>query len=206
MIKILSSLFTALAVLLATPCAMAIDESLVREKAHTVYHLYLTPYEALNLKTTAGDDVLFIDVRARAELKYVGAPQLIDANIPYRFLDTDYAWSDQSETYRTRKNPHFIEDLEKLLEIKKATKSTPVIIICTSGTRAPKAAKAMHEAGFEKVYSVYQGFEGVKAKSGPREGQRVINGWKNAGLPWSYKLKTEAMYFNFDSSRATSTD
>jgi rhodanese-related sulfurtransferase len=205
MIKRLFSLI-ALFLLPISNTALAIDESFVREKAHTVYGLYLTPYEALTLKTTAGDGVLFIDVRARAELKYVGAPQLIDANIPYRFLDADYDWSDQSETYRTRKNPHFIDDLENLLKVKNADKTTPVIIICTSGTRAPKAAQAMHEAGFEKVYSVYQGFEGVKAKSGPHEGHRVINGWKNAGLPWSYKLKTEAMYFNFDSSRATSTD
>jgi rhodanese-related sulfurtransferase len=185
---------------------MAAVESDVRDKAHTVYGLYLTPNEAWNLKNESGDKVLLVDVRARAELKYVGAAQMIDANIPYRFLDLDYDWSDQSETYRTAKNPHFIADLEKMLAIKGANKETPIIVICTSGTRAPKAAAAMHEAGFTTVYSVYQGFEGVKAKSGPQSGQRVVNGWKNVGLPWSYRLNADAMYFNFDSSIASATD
>lgn len=205
MIRIIVTLLVSALSLLSGP-SIAIDESHVRDKAHTVYGLYLTPNEAWNLKNEGGDGVLLVDVRARAELKYVGAPTVIDANIPYRFLDPDYDWSYQSETYRTRKNPNFIADLEKMLAQKGADKSTPIILICTSGTRAPKAADLMHEAGFETVYSVYQGFEGIKAKDGPLAGQRVLNGWKNVGLPWSYKLDAEAMYFNFDSSVQTSTD
>jgi hypothetical protein len=38
------------------------------------------------------------------------------------------------------------------------------------------------------------GYEGDKAKSGPNKGQRVVNGWKNNGLPWSYKLLATKMY------------
>jgi hypothetical protein len=26
-------------------------------------------------------------------------------------------------------------------------------------------------------------------------GQRIVNGWKNAGLPWTYKLVKAKMYF-----------
>ena len=33
------------------------------------------------------------------------------------------------------------------------------------------------------------------AKEGPKAGQRAVNGWKNAGLPWSYKLDKAKMYF-----------
>jgi hypothetical protein len=29
------------------------------------------------------------------------------------------------------------------------------------------------------------------AKDGPQAGKRVVNGWKNAGLPWSYQLEKE---------------
>ncbi|WP_295888318.1 hypothetical protein [uncultured Thiohalocapsa sp.] len=35
-----------------------------------------------------------------------------------------------------------------------------------------------------------------KAKAGPRKGERVVNGWKNAGLPWTYKLDKAAMYWD----------
>jgi len=31
---------------------------------------------------------------------------------------------------------------------------------------------------------------------GPRKGKRVINGWRYAGLPWSYKLDKQAMYWD----------
>jgi len=41
------------------------------------------------------------------------------------------------------------------------------------------------------VYTVVDGFEGDVAKEGPNAGKRVVNGWKNAGLPWSYRLEKE---------------
>jgi len=69
--------------------------------------------------------------------------------------------------------------------------------MCQSGSRAPVAAKLLHQAGFGEVYTQYQGFEGFKAEQGPDKGHRVVNGWKNADLPWSYKLDASKMYFNF---------
>jgi hypothetical protein len=38
---------------------------------------------------------------------------------------------------------------------------------------------------------VVDGFEGDMSK----DGRRAVNGWKNAGLPWSYQLAREKMYF-----------
>ena len=186
--------------------SQAIDAKEIRTKLHTVFGLYLTPYEAYNMKQQQGDNVLLVDVRARSELKYVGASSLIDANIPSRFLNPDYTWSDKVATYRTMKNEHFTQDFEKLLSIRNKDKNTPIILICQSGSRVPQAAKALHEAGFTKVYSQYQGFEGVKAKTGVNKGKRVVNGWKNAGLPWSFKLSKEAMYFNYDSTSVQTMD
>jgi len=186
--------------------AQAIDEKEVRKKIHTVYGLYLTPFEAYNMKQKQGDKVLLVDVRARSELKYVGATQLIDANIPSRFLNPDYTWSNKSATYRTMKNEHFVQDFEKLLKLKNMDKETPLILICQSGSRVPRAAKALHAAGFKTVYSQYQGFEGIKAKTGINKGKRVVDGWKNAGLPWSYKLNKDSMYYNFDSTQTQVTD
>lgn len=179
----------------------------MRARAQTEFGLYLTPHEAYNLlHSAAGDEVLFVDIRSRAELKYTGASILIDANIPYRFIDPDFGWSEKSSTYRTERNDHFIEDLERLLAMTHKNKLTPVILICTSGTRAPRAASDMKTAGFETVYSVYQGFEGIKAKHGINRGKRLVYGWKSSGLPWSYALEREAMYFNFDSTLAKVED
>lgn len=197
----------SVSVLLLLPSmSQAIEEDRIRQKLHTVYGLYLTPNEAYNMKQKQADKILLVDVRARPELKYVGASDLIDANIPSRFINPEFKWSDRSATYRTIKNFHFAEDFEKLLASKNLDKDSPIILICQSGSRVPLAAKDLHEAGFKQVYSQYQGFEGIKAKSGINKGQRVVNGWKNAGLPWSYKLKKEAMYFNFDSTREQASD
>lgn len=175
----------------------AAPESDVKEKWRTPFGLYLTPQEAYDMKTATPDDVAFLDVRTRAEVKYIGMAKQIDANIPYRFLDDEYDWSDSSSTYRTKENEQFAAEIENYLKTRNLTKEDTVIIMCTSGSRAPKAARALHKAGFKKVYTQYQGFEGIKAKTGEKKGQRVVNGWKIEGLPWSYKLPKEKMYFNF---------
>jgi rhodanese-related sulfurtransferase len=185
---------------------LAIDENEIPEKLKTIYGLYLTPHEAYNLKTAPGADILLVDIRSRPELKFIGASDLIDANIPSRFINTQFTWSDKANTYRTVKNTHFVADFEKLLSLNDKNKDTPIILICQSGSRVPKAADLLFEAGFKTVYSLYQGFEGIKAKTGVNKGQRRVNGWKNADLPWSYKLNKEAMYFNFDASRTEASD
>ncbi len=187
----------AAAVLLSGTAVTAAPIEDVQPKWRTPYNLYLTPREAWEMKQARGDAVLLIDVRTRGELKYIGIADAVDAHIPVRFLRSDYAWSKKSNTYRTRANPDFIAAVERLLEIRQRDRSTPIILMCQSGSRVPAAAKLLHEAGFERVYTQYQGFEGIKAKDGPRRGQRVINGWKNADLPWSYQLDPARMYFNF---------
>ena len=71
--------------------------------------------------------------------------------------------------------------------------------MCGAASRATFATYALYKAGFEQVYIQVEGFEGVKATSGEHEGKRsVVAGWKYEGLPWSYDLLTEKMYFNFD--------
>jgi rhodanese-related sulfurtransferase len=191
---------------LLSAATQAIDTGEVPQKLHTPFGLYLTPNEAYNMKADEGDQVLLVDIRSRAELKYVGSSNLVDANIPYRFIHEDLAWSDKSQTFRTQPNGHLIEDFEKLLHIKNKDKTTAIILMCQSGHRAVKVAKRLHKAGFKQIYTQYQGFEGIKARQGIFKGQRVINGWKNAGLPWSYKLNKHAMYFNFDSTLNQGTD
>ena len=177
--------------------SQAAPVEVVKPKWRTPYDLYLTPREAYQKKLAAGDALLFIDVRTRAEIKFIGMANMVDANIPLRMLRDDYAWSEKSATYRTRENPDFVAAVERLLEHRGLDRNSPIILMCQSGSRVPVAARRLHQAGFGEVYTQYQGFEGFKAKQGPYKGQRVVNGWKNANLPWSYELDASKMYFNF---------
>jgi hypothetical protein len=48
--------------------------------------------------------------------------------------------------------------------------------------------------GYSKAYTVVDGYEGDKVKEGEYKDQRLVNGWKNANLPWTYKLPEEKVY------------
>jgi rhodanese-related sulfurtransferase len=183
-----------------TPLTVAaVDKSEVRKRWHTPYDLYLSAREAYEMKTSRPDEVTFIDVRTRPEVHYVGIADQIDANIPYQF-DTN-VWRTKSDGihgyFRKKRNPDFEAAVENLLKSRGLDKTSPIIIMCTSGSRAPLAAYALHKAGFKEVYTQVEGFEGIKAKSGEHKGKRLVAGWKYEGLPWSYDFVAAKMYFNF---------
>jgi rhodanese-related sulfurtransferase len=180
--------------------ALAADKADVKAKWHTPYDLYLDPAEAFAMKTGDPDRVTFIDVRTQPEVQFVGFSEVADANIPYRTLDTGdwrIKYGGEYATQRQSRNPDFVAAVDKLLASRSLDRDAPIILMCTSGARSPKAARTLHEAGFGKVYTQYQGFEGIKAKQGPNTGKRMVNGWRNAGLPWGYALPKSKMYFNF---------
>jgi len=67
--------------------------------------------------------------------------------------------------------------------------------MCRSGgTRGAPATKLLEGKGYKNVYVVTDGFEGGTVKKGEKKNWRIKNGWKNANLPWSYKLNKEKMY------------
>lgn len=190
-----------LILLLAANNAYSVDKSVLTKKwQHTPFDLYLNAREAYDMKTSDPNGILLLDVRNQAEIHYTGIPDDVDANIPYRFDSTIWKMKKNGiyGTFKKPKNPDFAAAVEVLINKKEMTKDTPIIIMCASGTRAPFAAKALHEAGFTKVYTQIEGFEGGRAKSGPDKGKRVVEGWKKENLPWSYDLVPEKMYFNFD--------
>ncbi|MBA1333042.1 sulfurtransferase, partial [Candidatus Endoriftia persephone str. Guaymas] len=92
-------------------------------------------------------------------------------------------------------NVNFEKQIAAALEARGLSKEAPVILMCRSGgTRGAPSAKMLWGKGYTQVYVVTDGFEGGKIKSGERKNWRLKNGWKNAGLPWSYKLNMEKMY------------
>jgi rhodanese-related sulfurtransferase len=156
--------------------------------------LYMKPQEVVQRMQSAGDKTLFLDVRTRAEVSYLGMPTIADANVPYMELSEWYAWDDARSAYKVEPNNDFAAEVGRRLAEKNLGKDDTIILICRSGDRTAKAADLLVSLGYTKVYSVPDGYEGDLAKEGDKSGQRAVNGWKNAGLPWTYKLDKKKMY------------
>lgn len=167
--------------------AWALDAASVPEKKQTTAKLYLGAEEVIGFMDANKDKAVFIDVRTRPELMFVGNASAMTANLPFKVFSTK-KFSEKKGHFALEANPNFVAQVEKLMKDKSLTKDDPVILMCRSGSRSGAAANVLTAAGFKKVYSVVDGFEGDKAKEGPNKGQRVVNGWKNKKQPWGYKL------------------
>ena len=57
------------------------------------------------------------------------------------------------------------------------------------------AVNLLARAGFINVYNITDGVEGdlVKDPNSNFNGQRLVNGWKNSGLPWTYNIEPDRM-------------
>ena len=166
------------------------------EIKRTKLGLYLTPQQAYDMKKANPKAVALFDVRTRAEAMYVGWPGDADALVPFvEHPELMTEWDDKRHMYKLEPNQDFVPELERRLKDMGLARDATIILICRSGDRSSKAADRLQAAGFGKVYSVAEGVEGDTAKDGAKAGQRVVNGWKNANLPWTYKLDKAKMYF-----------
>ncbi len=166
------------------------------EIKRTKLGLYLTPQQAYDMKKANPKGVALFDVRTRAEAMYVGWPGDADALVPFvEHPELMTEWDDKRHMYKLEPNQDFVPELERRLKDMGLARDATIILICRSGDRSSKAADRLQAAGFGKVYSVAEGVEGDTAKDGAKAGQRVVNGWKNANLPWTYKLDKAKMYF-----------
>jgi len=50
------------------------------------------PLKPIKKLSEQADKILFVDVRTRAEVNFLGTPKNIDANIPYMTMNEWYAW------------------------------------------------------------------------------------------------------------------
>jgi rhodanese-related sulfurtransferase len=175
--------------------AIASDWATLPDIKKTKSGLYLTPKEAAELRKS-GNKVMLVDIRTRAEAMFVGMPKQADALVPYVELpDFMLEWDEKRATYAVTLNNDFLPELQRRMAEKGISKDDTIILLCRSGDRSSKAADFLASQGFSKVYSVPDGFEGDTAKDGPQAGQRVVNGWKVAGLDWTYKLDKSKVYF-----------
>ena len=179
---------------LADGGASAEDWSKLSEKKQNKLGLYMTAKQAYLHTSDNMDTTLFIDTRTPSELNYLGVTTVMDANVPLVLMDTT-GWDDKKHRYLRAKNKNFVADIEARLKQKGLTKDDTVILICRSGKRSATAANMLADAGFTRAYSVVDGYEGDKAKQGENKGKRTVNGWKNSGLPWTYSMDKDMMYF-----------
>ena len=168
----------------ATPAIPAGVPTNVPASKRTDLALYLSALQAWDVKQKRGADVLLVDVRTRAEAQYVGLPEVLDMHIPYMENSAFFEWDDVRNQYKVEANHQFAQSIASLLAASAKGKNTVLVLICRSGDRSAKAVNLLAQLGYSQVYSVLDGFEGDLSP----DGQRSVNGWKNAGLPWSYKL------------------
>lgn len=191
----MKSILALLALSLSSVWAVAdTDFSNLPKKKQTPQGLYITAKQAYQDRISSSDSSLFIDVRTRAEVEFVGMTDMVDFNIPYMTHDNE-SWNTKKKHFKSEPNSNFSIAIEDAIKKKSLNKDSKIIVMCRSGSRSAKAANLLSQLGYKNVYSVVDGFEGDKAKFGASKGHRTVNGWKNAGLPWSYKLTVAKMYF-----------
>jgi len=176
---------------LSASMTLAYDASKVPEPKRSSLGLYLDAKEAYALLSK--EKVLFLDVRTREEVNFLGMPSVVDANIPYMVMDSMHSWDDKKGVYKLEPNSEFVSLVAERVKTKGMQKDDTIIVMCRSGDRSSRAADLLAKAGYTKVYSIVDGFEGDIAKDGPNAGRRAVNGWKNSDLPWSYNLAKEKM-------------
>ena len=159
---------------------------LPKEK-QTTLGLYVTSAEAYQKWKAEPESVKILDVRTPEEYMYIGHAEMA-WNIPI-FFQT-YAWDVEKGHFNMKPNPEFTE------QIKATFKPDDIILItCRSGGRSAMAVNHLAAAGFKNVYNITDGMEGdaIKDPESVFNGQRLKNGWKNSGLPWTFKVNIELM-------------
>ena len=182
------------ALLMVSGMAHAFDAATVPEIKRTKLGMYLSSPEAAKYVDQNASKALFLDIRTASEVTFLGMATQVDANVPYMREPDFPVWDNAKATLKLEPNPDFIPEVRRRLAAKRLGPNDTIVLICRSGDRSAAAANLLAEAGFKSVYSVVDGYEGDLAKDGPKAGQRAVNGWKNAGLPWSYKLDRAKMY------------
>lgn len=156
----------------------------VPAKKVTKAGLYVTAKEAAAM--VAGQERAFlIDVRSPEEFGFVGHAEGASLIPVFRF---DYWAVDASKgAFKAIPDPSFSPRLEAFAMENDIARDEILLFMCRSGDRSVRAANIARELGFTKAYSVIDGFEGDLSKKGVRN----MNGWKNAGASWTYKVAAE---------------
>ena len=169
--------------------AQVVKPELPKDKQTTV-GLYVTARDAFEMWKTNSEKVKILDVRTPEEYLYIGHPAMA-WNIPISFQS--YEWDVEKKHFPMKPNPDFMKQIKATFQ-----PGDIILITCRSGGRSAMAVNQLAEAGFKNVYNITDGFEGdmVKDTESVFVGQRMVNGWKNSGIPWTYTIDPKLMLMN----------
>jgi rhodanese-related sulfurtransferase len=141
--------------------AAILDVAVTRAgEAQLPLHGLLTPQEAWALYTAG--ELELVDTRTLAERDLIG----------YVPGSLHIEWYDYPAKKR---NEAFLDQLRARVE-----PDRPVAFLCRTGVRSQHAAVLATANGYRAAFNILEGFEGDKNANG----QRRVNGWQMAGLPW----------------------
>jgi rhodanese-related sulfurtransferase len=159
---------------------------LPKEK-QTTLGLYLTAREAYERWKAEPEKVKIVDVRTPEEYLFVGHPTMA-WKIPVAVQL--YEWDAEKKQYPMKPLLDFATRVREMAGL-----DDTLMLMCRSGGRSAIACNFLAKAGFKHVYNIVDGMEGdaVQDQESVFVGQRLKNGWKNSGNPWTYKLTPERM-------------
>ena len=159
---------------------------LPKEK-QTALGLYVTAKEAYEKWKAAPSKVKIIDVRTPEEFLFVGHPTMA-WKIPV--AAQIYEWDAKKKQFPMKPLPDFVSRVKEV-----AKPNDTLMVMCRSGGRSAIAVNFLAQAGFKHAYNITDGMEGdaVEDPASVFLGQRLKNGWKNSGCPWTYKLTPDRM-------------
>jgi rhodanese-related sulfurtransferase len=158
----------------------------------TALGLYVTAAEAYAMWQADPEGVKILDVRTPEEHLFVGHPPMA-WKIPVIALS--YRWDPAKQEFPGRLLADFVDRVKSVF----GSEDT-ILAMCRSGGRSAMATNLLAQAGFKKVYSIVDGMEG-DAIDDPHSvfvGQRLKNGWKNSGCPWTYKPTPARLVYPVD--------
>ncbi len=167
---------------------MGMEHKIIFPKGkQTIPGLYLTAREAYDRWKADPEKVIIIDVRTTEEYLFVGNPAMA-WKIP--FATQSYDWDKVKGKFPMHILPDFVFRVNQV-----AKPEDIIMVMCRSGGRSALAINLLTQAGFKELYNIIDGMEGdtVKETGSIFHGQRLVNGWKNSGCPWTYRLTPDRM-------------
>jgi len=149
--------------------------------------LYVTAKEAYEMWKAEPEKVKILDVRTPEEYLFVGHPPMA-WKVPIAIQT--YEWDAGKGQFPMKPLSDFVSRVKEV-----AKPDDTLLVMCRSGGRSAIAVNLLAKAGFTHVYQILDGMEGdaIEDSDSVFAGQRLRNGWKNSGCPWTYNLTLERM-------------
>jgi len=181
---------SVITLVVAAPVASTqVNDSELPDAKKTSLGLYVTAAQAYEKWRDDPQNVRILDVRTTEEYLFVGhAPMAW--NIP--LMSQTHEWDAEKQHFKMQPNPGFVSQVMSL-----AKPQDSILVMCRSGGRSAMAVNMLAAAGYTNVFQIVDGMEGDEVKDSDSVflGQRLKNGWKNSGLPWTYEPEPRQMRF-----------